>query len=62
MAVIKDLVLTFCPTMHSVQQKKLKLLMPLFRNKNRPNGPFTGFEETYSVSEMNGIAFRSFYS
>ena len=30
MAVIQDLVLTFCPTMHSVQQKKLKLLMPLY--------------------------------
>ena len=30
MAVIQDLVLTFCPTMHSVQQKKLKLLMPVF--------------------------------
>ena len=29
MAVIQDLVLTFCPTMHSVQQKKLKLLMPV---------------------------------
>ena len=27
MAAIQDLVLTFCPTMHSVQQKKLKLLM-----------------------------------
>ena len=31
MAVIQDLVLTFCPTMHSVQQKKLKLLMPVFK-------------------------------
>ena len=30
MAVIQDLVLTFCPTMHSVQQKKLKLLMPVY--------------------------------
>ena len=29
MAVIQNLVLTFCPTMHSVQQKKLKLLMPV---------------------------------
>ena len=29
MAVIQDLVLTFCPTMHSFQQKKLKLLMPV---------------------------------
>ena len=27
MAVIEDLVLTFCPTMLSVQQEKLKLLM-----------------------------------
>ena len=27
MAVIQDLVLIFCPTVHSVQQKKLKLLM-----------------------------------
>ena len=27
MAVIQDLVLIFCPTMHSVQQRKLKLLM-----------------------------------
>ena len=26
-AAIRDLVLTFCPTMHSVQQRKLKLLM-----------------------------------
>ena len=33
MAVIEDLVLTFCPTMHSVQQKKLKLLMPVFNGK-----------------------------
>ena len=33
MAVIQDLVLTFCPTMHSVQQKKLKLLMPVLTNK-----------------------------
>ena len=32
MAVIQDLVLTFCPTMHSVQQKKLKLLMPVLIN------------------------------
>ena len=30
MAVIQDLVLTSCPTMHSVQQKKLKLLMPVY--------------------------------
>ena len=30
MAVIQDLVLTFCPTMYSVQQKKLKLLMPVY--------------------------------
>ena len=30
MAVIQDLVLTFCPTIHSVQQKKLKLLMPVY--------------------------------
>ena len=26
-AAIRELVLTFCPTMHSVQQRKLKLLM-----------------------------------
>ena len=26
-AAIRDLVLTFCPTMHSVQKRKLKLLM-----------------------------------
>ena len=31
MAVIQDLVLTFCPTIHSVQQKKLKLLMPVLK-------------------------------
>ena len=30
MAVIQDLVLTFCPTMHSVQQRKLKLLMLVY--------------------------------
>ena len=30
MTAIQDLVLTFCPTMHSVQQKKLKLLMPVY--------------------------------
>ena len=30
MAAIQDLVLTFCPTMHSVRQKKLKLLMLVF--------------------------------
>ena len=29
MAVIQDLVVIFCPTMHSVQKKKLKLLMPV---------------------------------
>ena len=28
-AAIRDLVLTFCPTMCSVQQRKLKLLMPV---------------------------------
>ena len=28
-AAIRDLVLTFCPTMRSIQQKKLKLLMPV---------------------------------
>ena len=28
-AAIRDLVLTFCPTMHSIQQRKLKLLMPV---------------------------------
>ena len=28
-AAIRDLVLTICPTMHSVQQRKLKLLMPV---------------------------------
>ena len=32
MAAIQDLVLTFCPKMHCVPHKKLKLLMPvLFR-------------------------------
>ena len=30
MAVIQDLVLTFCPTMRSVQQRKLKLLMLVY--------------------------------
>ena len=34
MAVIQDSVLTFCPTMHSVKQKKLKLLMPVLVNLN----------------------------
>ena len=29
-AAIRDMVLTFCPTMHCVQQRKLKLLMPAF--------------------------------
>ena len=29
-ASIRDLVLTFCPTMRSVQQRKLKLLMLVF--------------------------------
>ena len=33
MAVIQDLVLPFCPTMHSIQQKKLKLLMPALFDK-----------------------------
>ena len=28
-AAIRGLVLTYCPTMHSVQQRKLKLLMPV---------------------------------
>ena len=28
-AAIRDLVLTFCRTMHSIQQRKLKLLMPV---------------------------------
>ena len=28
-AAIRDLVLTFCPSMRSVQQRKLKLLMPV---------------------------------
>ena len=27
---IRDLVLTFCPTMRSVQQRKLKLLLPVY--------------------------------
>ena len=35
MAVIQDLVLTFCPTMHSVQQKKLKFLMPVLQTLAR---------------------------
>ena len=29
-AAIRDLVLTFCPTMRSVQQRKLKLLLPVY--------------------------------
>ena len=29
-AAIRDLVLTFCPTMRSIQQRKLKLLMPVY--------------------------------
>ena len=29
-AAMKDLVLTFCPTMRSVRQRKLKLLMPVW--------------------------------
>ena len=29
-AAIRDLVLTFCPTMRSIQQRKLKLLIPVF--------------------------------
>ena len=29
-AAIRDLVITFCPTMRSTQQRKLKLLMPVF--------------------------------
>ena len=28
-AAIRDLLLTFCPTMRSIQQRKLKLLMPV---------------------------------
>ena len=28
-AAIRDLVLTFCPTMRSVQQRRLKVLMPV---------------------------------
>ena len=32
MAAIQDLVLTFCPKMHSVQLRKLELLMPVLRN------------------------------
>ena len=32
MAAIQDMVLTFCPTMHSVQQRKLELLMHVLRN------------------------------
>ena len=35
MAVIQDLVLTFCPTMHGVQQKKLKLSMPVLEASNK---------------------------
>ena len=38
MAVIQDLVLTFCPTMQSVQQKKLKLLMPVEKRLAAWNG------------------------
>ena len=51
MAVIQDLVLTFCPTMHSVQQKKPKLLMPVFINTTH-----------HSLSSRSGstIAFSSF--
>ena len=30
MAAIQDLVLTFCPKMHFTQQRRLKLLMPVF--------------------------------
>ena len=30
MAAIQDLVLTFCPKMRCVPQRKLKLLMPVF--------------------------------
>ena len=30
MAAIQDLVLTFCPKMHCVPQRKLKLLMPVW--------------------------------
>ena len=29
-AAIRDLVLTFCPTMRSVRQRTLKLMMPVF--------------------------------
>ena len=36
MAVIQDLVLTFCPTMHSVQQKKLELLC-LYKIYKKPD-------------------------
>ena len=32
MAAIQDLVLTFCPTMPCVTQRKLKLLMPVLRD------------------------------
>ena len=32
MAAIQDLVLTFCPTKRSVQQRKLELLMYVLRN------------------------------
>ena len=31
MAAIQVLVLTFCPTMHCVSQRKLKLLMPVYQ-------------------------------
>ena len=30
-AAIRDLVLTFCPKMHSIQQRKLKFLMPVLK-------------------------------
>ena len=32
MDAIQDLVLTFCPKMRCVSQRKLKLLMPVFSN------------------------------
>ena len=34
-AAMKDLVLTFCPTMRSFRQRKLKLLMPVLNELNK---------------------------
>ena len=65
MAVIQDLVLTFCPTMHSVQQKKLKLLMPEWetsmnseRVQNRSNF-FPSFHLLWGMIVKKGILCRA---